>query len=91
MKNVLETSKRILADVFGALEGSDEVMTTRLSMEGRAVMAMFEYSLNRVLGTPVEIEVALYSQLVDMFIRRQGSSPTFQEVSALIDLFRRLY
>lgn len=81
----------LASDIFGALEGPEEEMTTRLSMEGRAVMQLFEYSLNRVLGTPEEIETLLYSQLVDMNIRRHGSSPTFQEVSALIDLFGRLY
>ena len=81
----------LASDSFGALEGLDEEMTTRLVPTGRAVMALHEYGLASMLGTPPEIEMSLYATLTDMLIRRQGVSPTFQEVSALIDLFRRLY
>lgn len=81
----------LASDTFGAYEGPAEEMVTTLSPEARAIYLKFEYQLQKSLGTPEAIELAFNAQLTDMLIRRQGSSPTFQEVSALVDLFRRLY
>lgn len=81
----------LASDSFGALEGEDEEMITSLTPAGKAIMRVHDYALASTLGTPPEIEKAFYSQLVDWNIRRQGSQPSYQEVSALVDLLRRLY
>lgn len=80
----------LAGDSFGMYEGENEEMVTRLTPAGRSVMTLHDYGLADMLGTPREIEIALHSQISDWLIRRHGSQPTFQEVSALIDLLRRL-
>ena len=81
----------LAADTFGAFEGSGEEMVTTISPEARAIYLKYEYQLQKELGTPEEIELAFNATLADILIRRQGASPRYDEVKALVDLFRRLY
>lgn len=95
--NTLEESKYLSTLIsecteclFRAYEGPDVVIDKRLTPEVRAYYLIHEYGLEGELGTPEDLEIALAGQVTDMLIRRQHKSPTFQEVKALVDLFKLL-
>ncbi len=75
--------------LFRAFEGPDEKIETSISPEWRAPYLIQEYGLWDEIKGNDELAINVSAQITDFLIRRQHKSPDFQEVKAVIDLFKR--
>lgn len=76
--------------LFRAFEGQDFEMKTKMNTDAKSYFLLQEYGLAGKLGTPDELHMALAASISQELIRTQQDSLTYQQVDALIEIFKLL-
>ncbi len=73
-----------------AYEGNDFRIKTKMNVDAKSYFLLQEYGLAKKLGTPDDLHMSLAASITQELIRTQRNSLTYQEIDAMIDIYKRI-
>ena len=76
--------------LFRAFEGKDFEMKTKMNTDAKSYFLLQEYGLASKLGTTDELHMSLAESITHELIRTQRDSLSYQEIDAMVNVFKFL-